>query len=134
MLFLKKTLKNSYTQTQFTNRWDLENRGTQTEEMDRYTIQVPRSTQTISVVAKSVETSIEFDLFKNSENTSSNKIDSMESVVKCSIEMATQTDFDFKVSNFQLQPIVQPKSQYLLPHLISSTLFAVAGTSDFKKY
>lgn len=140
---MKNILKDSYTQTQFINRWNLENRGTQTDEMDRYKIQYPRSTQTISVLLKSVETSTEFDLLKNSyyfhENESTSMISKVESIQpiagfpKHAIEMATQTDLNLKVSNFQLQPVAQPKSQYLFPHLISSNLLALAGRSDFQK-
>lgn len=111
----------------------MENRGTQTDEMDRHRIQIPRSTQTISVVAKSVETSIESDFSVNSfhfhESNSSRKVDC---VSKCFVEISTQTDCNLQVSNFQLQPIAQPSSQYLLPHLISSKLLAVAGTLDFQ--
>lgn len=130
---MKKTLKSSYTQTELTNRWNLENRGTQTDEMNRYKIQYPRSTQTISVLAKSVETSIELDLLKNSDCFHETKSSSIiAGVPKDSLEMATQTDFNLKVSNFQLQPVVQPRSQFLLPHLISSKLIAVAGTSEFQ--
>lgn len=101
--------------------------------MDFLKIQIPRSTQTVAVVARSVETSIESDLLENSddfhENNSSLKIKSIESIN----DVATQTDFNLQVSNFQLQPIVQPSSQYLLPHLISSKLLAVAGTLDFRQ-
>ncbi len=95
----------------------MENRGIQTDEMDSLKIQIPRSTQTISIATRSVETEI--------DNISHESIIG----VSCSLEVATQTEADLKVSHFQLQPIVQPTtSQYLLPNLISSKLLAVAGT------
>lgn len=102
----------------------MENRGTQTDEMDCHRIQIPRSTQTISVVARSVETSIESDHFDESNYKSD---ESKDKVPECSLEIATQTDFHLRVSNFQMQPIEQPRSQYLLPNLISSKLLAVAA-------
>lgn len=101
--------------------------------MDCHRLQIPRSTQTISVVARSVETFIESDHFPES-NSSPKTDESLEQVPVCSIEIATQTDFHLKVSNFQMQPIEQPRSQYLLPNLISSKLLAVAAgiQTDFQ--
>ncbi|XP_037040029.1 centrosomal protein of 290 kDa isoform X1 [Bradysia coprophila] len=124
----------SYTQTHFTNMWNLENRGTQTDEADSLTIQIPRSTQTISIETNSVETAIEVEFLENhcqfrecTSLRSVNDIESIDDVSKCLIEVATQTESSLKVTNFQMQPFVQPANQYLLPNLISSKLLAVAG-------
>lgn len=112
--------------------WNVENRGTQTDDEDGLPIQIPRSTQTISIATKSVETWIESDEC-NSLPSISDRVGSINGVLKCSLEVATQTEFDLKVTNFQMQPFVQPTNQYLLPNLISSKLLAVAGTLKFRK-